>query len=119
MLADEEGSNIARALGSTNQCAILQNHGLLTLGDTVDECAYLFSALEKQCQIQLLMEAAAANGVQKSIISERDASFTAAAIQHHEVRPGMAPRALTRQAIYWSMNPEIELIKEREPEVLL
>ena len=30
---------------------ILQNHGLLTVGNTVDEAAYLFTLLEKSCQV--------------------------------------------------------------------
>lgn len=40
----EEADNIARALGSTNKAAILQNHGLLTVGASVDEAAFWSSA---------------------------------------------------------------------------
>ena len=46
VLAQAEGENIAKALGPKYKTCILQNHGLLTLGDTVDECVYLFSARE-------------------------------------------------------------------------
>lgn len=81
VLAAQEGENIAAALGPKNKCCILQNHGLLTLGDTVDEAAYLFSALDKQCKVQLMIEAAAANGIQKTIIDDEDARFTANTIQ--------------------------------------
>ena len=80
-MAAEEGANIAAALGPKNKCCILQNHGLLTLGNTVDEAAYLFSALDKQCKVQLMIEAAAANGLRKSIIDDEDARFTANTIQ--------------------------------------
>ena len=56
----EEADNIARALGSTNKAAILQNHGLLTVGASVDEAAFWFLSLERTCQAQLLADAAAA-----------------------------------------------------------
>lgn len=105
VLAAEEGANIARALGPKNKCCILQNHGLLTLGATVDEAAYLFSALDKQCKVQLMIEAAAANGIPKTVIDDEDAKFTAATIQYHE-------------NVYYNLHPEIELIREREPAVL-
>lgn len=81
VLAAQEGENIAQALGPHNKCCILQNHGLLTLGHTVDECVYLFSALNNQCKVQLLIEAASASGIKKAIIDDEDAAFTAATIQ--------------------------------------
>ena len=55
----DEGARIARALGS-HKAAILQNHGLLTVGRTVDEAAWWFITMERSCQVQLLAEAAAA-----------------------------------------------------------
>lgn len=74
VLAAEEGGRIAAALGSGKGC-ILMNHGLLTVGGTVDEAAFLFGSMERSCQVQLLAEAAAANGLQKVIISEEDAVY--------------------------------------------
>ncbi len=53
----EEGKRIAHALGS-NKAAILVNHGLLTVGRTVDEAAWWFITMERSCQAQLLAEAA-------------------------------------------------------------
>jgi ribulose-5-phosphate 4-epimerase/fuculose-1-phosphate aldolase len=53
----EEGRNIARALGST-KAVILRNHGLLTVGQSVDEAAWWFIRMERCCQVQLLAEAA-------------------------------------------------------------
>jgi len=53
----------------------------LTLGKTVDEAIHLFVALENACRVQLLAEAAAANGIPKRIIDEQDAAFTAATLQ--------------------------------------
>jgi ribulose-5-phosphate 4-epimerase/fuculose-1-phosphate aldolase len=52
-----EGERIARALGD-NKAAILQNHGLLTVGETVEEAAWWFITMERSCQAQLLAEAA-------------------------------------------------------------
>lgn len=56
----DEGQRIAQALGG-NKAAILQNHGLLTVGKTVDEAAWWFITMERSCQVQLLAEAAAAH----------------------------------------------------------
>ncbi|KAJ3764143.1 class II aldolase/adducin N-terminal [Lentinula raphanica] len=78
VLSHEEGANIAKALGPKNKACILQNHGLLTLGGTVDEAVYLFGALDRLCHVQLLVEAAAANNnIPKTIISKEEAEFTA------------------------------------------
>lgn len=52
----DEGTSIARALGD-NKAMILVNHGLITVGETVDEAAYLYTLLEKSCRIQLMVEA--------------------------------------------------------------
>jgi ribulose-5-phosphate 4-epimerase/fuculose-1-phosphate aldolase len=52
-----EGQRIAEALGSC-KAVILQNHGLLTVGQTVDEAAWWFITMERTCQSQLLAEAA-------------------------------------------------------------
>jgi ribulose-5-phosphate 4-epimerase/fuculose-1-phosphate aldolase len=53
----EEGKRIAHALGGT-KAAILSNHGLLTVGHSVDEAAWWFITMERSCQTQLLAEAA-------------------------------------------------------------
>ncbi|KAJ3999541.1 class II aldolase/adducin N-terminal [Lentinula boryana] len=81
VLSHEEGANIASALGPKSKACILQNHGLLTLGDTVDEAVYLFGALDRLCHVQLMVEAAAANNIPKTIISKEDAEFTANSIK--------------------------------------
>ena len=52
-----EGDRIARALGM-KKAAILRNHGLLTVGHTVDEAAWWFITMDRSCQAQLLAEAA-------------------------------------------------------------
>jgi ribulose-5-phosphate 4-epimerase/fuculose-1-phosphate aldolase len=53
----DEGVRIARALGD-NKAAILQNHGILTAGQTVDAAAWWYICMERSCQVQLLAEAA-------------------------------------------------------------
>jgi ribulose-5-phosphate 4-epimerase/fuculose-1-phosphate aldolase len=53
----EEGKRIAHALGDNKAC-ILRNHGLLTVGHTVDEAAWWFITMERSCQAQLMAEAA-------------------------------------------------------------
>lgn len=52
-----EGDRIASALGP-RKAVILQSHGLLTVGGTVDEAAWFFISMERSCQSQLLAEAA-------------------------------------------------------------
>ena len=52
-----EGERIAHALGN-KKAAILRNHGLLTVGHTVEEAAWWFITMERTCQAQLLAEAA-------------------------------------------------------------
>ena len=53
----DEGKRIAAALGDC-KAAILQNHGLLTVGASVDAAAGAFVAMDRACQSQLLAEAA-------------------------------------------------------------
>jgi ribulose-5-phosphate 4-epimerase/fuculose-1-phosphate aldolase len=53
----EEGKRIATTLGST-KAVILRNHGLLTVGDSVDAAAWWFITMERSCQVQLLAKAA-------------------------------------------------------------
>jgi ribulose-5-phosphate 4-epimerase/fuculose-1-phosphate aldolase len=53
----DEGKRIAHALGG-RKAVILSNHGLLTVGHSVDEAAWWFITMERTCQAQLLAEAA-------------------------------------------------------------
>ena len=57
VLDPEEGKRIAHALGD-RQAVILRNHGLLTVGHSVDEAVWWFITMERSCQAQLLAEAA-------------------------------------------------------------
>ena len=53
----EEGRRIGDALGG-NKAVILRNHGLLTVGHSVEEAVWWFVTMERSCQAQLLAEAA-------------------------------------------------------------
>lgn len=57
VLDTEEGKRIAHALGG-HKAVILRNHGILTVGGTVDEAAWTYITMERTCEVQLLAEAA-------------------------------------------------------------
>jgi ribulose-5-phosphate 4-epimerase/fuculose-1-phosphate aldolase len=57
VLDAEEGNRIGRALGS-NKAVILRNHGMLTVGETVESAAWWFLTLERTAQSQLMAYAA-------------------------------------------------------------
>jgi ribulose-5-phosphate 4-epimerase/fuculose-1-phosphate aldolase len=74
VLEGGEGERIADALGD-GKAAILQNHGILTVGQTVDEAAFWFLSLDKTCQAQLLIDAAAAgSGHKPKVIPDAEAA---------------------------------------------
>lgn len=52
-----EADRLAAALGP-HKAAILRNHGLLSVGRTVEEAAWWYLSLERGCQAQLMAEAA-------------------------------------------------------------
>lgn len=53
----EEGKRLCASLAD-HKAIILRNHGLLTVGTTVDEAVWWFITMERSCQAQLLAEAA-------------------------------------------------------------
>lgn len=57
VLETDEGKRIAHALGA-NKAVILRNHGLLTVGDSVDSAVFWFITMERSCQVQLAAKAA-------------------------------------------------------------
>ncbi|KAL2356426.1 class II aldolase/adducin N-terminal [Cryomyces antarcticus] len=89
----EEGARLAAALGPKGKGLILRNHGLLTVGGTVDEAAYLFTLMERSCEVQLMVEAAAANGMQKVYVGEQEAAYT-------------FQMASDPEALYWEFQPD-------------
>ena len=59
VLAGSEGEKIAATLGGA-KAVILRNHGLLTVGSSVEEAAWWFLAMDRCCRVQLLAQAAGA-----------------------------------------------------------
>jgi len=76
VLDREEGKRIAKALGN-GKAAILQNHGLLTVGNDVDSAAFWFISLDKTCHAQLLVDAASAgSGYKPILINDEEAAYS-------------------------------------------
>ncbi|KAL8758706.1 MAG: hypothetical protein Q9199_001283 [Rusavskia elegans] len=76
VLAEKEGKDIAACLGN-KKAALLQNHGLLTVGGTIEAAVFWFISLEKCCQAQLLADAAAGGrGHETAKIHDDHAAFT-------------------------------------------
>ncbi|MDR6155579.1 ribulose-5-phosphate 4-epimerase/fuculose-1-phosphate aldolase [Acidovorax delafieldii] len=57
VLSDDEGAIITNALGK-RKALLLQNHGLLTVGTTLESAIFWFVAMDNACQVQLLANAA-------------------------------------------------------------
>jgi len=95
VFSQEEGDRLAAALGAKGKGLILRNHGILTVGSTVDEAAYLFTLMERSCEVQLMVEAAAANNIEKIMVPEEAAEYT--------FRMASDPESL-----YWEHQPDLE-----------
>lgn len=96
----EEGRRIAGVLGS-RKALVLRNHGVLTVGDSVDAAAWWFVSLERSCQVQLAARAAG----RPVLIDHRRAVATR--------------EQLGGDLVAWiSYQPMWEDIRRREPELL-
>ena len=100
VLDTEEGKRIAHALGG-NKAAILRNHGLLTVGETVDEAVWWFITMDRSCQAQLLAEAAG----KPILIDEDDARLTYTQVGSH-------------LGGWFSFQPMYEMIVAQQPDLL-
>lgn len=100
----DEGGRIAKAIGKT-KAAILQNHGLITVGASVDEAVWWFITMERSCQVQLVAEAALRGGETLKLISP-----TAAAQAH----------AITGSAFagWFQFQPLYARIVKEQPDLL-
>ena len=96
----DEGKRIAHALAG-NKAAILANHGLLTVGRTVDEAAWWFITMERTCQAQILAE---------SVGTPRLITPDAAAIAHTQVGH--------HRSGWWQAQPLFDWILDEEPDLL-
>ena len=76
VLSSEEGERIGRALGD-KKAVILRNHGMLTVGESVDSAAWWFLTLERTAQSQLMAYSAGAGLGSKPIqIDPEEATAT-------------------------------------------
>lgn len=50
-----EAERVGQSLGD-HRAMIMKNHGILTVGDSVDEAAFAFIAFERACEVQILAE---------------------------------------------------------------
>ncbi|RDW82046.1 hypothetical protein BP6252_03158 [Coleophoma cylindrospora] len=77
VFAAEEGRAIAKSLGPKGKVAILLNHGLLSVGSTVDEAGFLFGLADRGCQMQLQVEAAMAGNpnLKKHVVPDEEAEY--------------------------------------------
>lgn len=106
VLAEKEGKNIAKCLGD-KKAALLINHGLLTVGQSVEEAVFWFLSLEKCCHSQLLADAAAAGRGSETVkIHDDDALFTYKTVGSH-------------LAGYFSAKPSFDLIAKETNEDFL
>ena len=96
----EEGKRIAHALGD-QKAVILRNHGLLTVGQTVESAAWFVLALERSCQVQLLAEAAGT----PVPIDDEQAAFTRETVG-------------SEIAGWFSFQPLFQKIVREQPELL-
>ena len=100
VLDNTEGERIAAALGDS-KAAILQNHGLLTVGDSIDAAAWWYITMERSCQAQLLAEAAG-----KPKLIEHDVAL------HTRETVGSA------LAGWFSFQPLYDVITQEQPDLL-
>lgn len=96
----EEGKRIAQTLGN-KKAVILRNHGLLTVGHTVDEAAWWFITMERSCQAQLMAEAAG----QPILIKPENARIAQRQVGSHQMG-------------WFSFQPLYELIMHQQPDLL-
>jgi ribulose-5-phosphate 4-epimerase/fuculose-1-phosphate aldolase len=100
VLDTEEGKRIAYALGD-NKAVILRNHGLLTVGHSVDEAVWWFITMERSCQVQLLAEAAG----RPVLIDPEMATLTSTQVGSHH-------------AGWYSFQPLYDRIVREQPDLL-
>lgn len=96
----QEGKRISTILGG-RKAVILRNHGLLTVGHSIDEAAWWFIIMDRCCQVQLMAEAAG-----KAILIDTDiASLTYSQLGSHYEG-------------WFNFQPLYDMIVRQEPDLL-
>lgn len=76
VLKGEESQAIVKALAN-NKALLMANHGVLTVGETIESATFWFYSVEKQCQVQLMVDAATdRNGWKPRVKAHDAAQFT-------------------------------------------
>ncbi len=96
----EEGRRIGERLGP-NKGIILRNHGLLTVGGSVDEAAWWFISMDRCCQAHLAAEAAGT-----PVLIDEDAAMSTYNIVGN------------KYAGWFSFQPLYERIVREQPDLL-
>jgi len=68
----DEGTRIAQSL-EHYKAVILQNHGILTVGTTIDAAIWWYITFEKCCQIQLTVESCRREDLKANLITPEEA----------------------------------------------
>lgn len=100
VIRTDVGERIAEALGD-NAALVLQNHGLLTVGRSVDAALYLFLAMERCCQVQLQAEAAGTPRLIPDEVARATRDYIA-----------------SDHSLWFSFQPLYDFIVGREPDLL-
>jgi len=95
-----EGKRIGAALGGGKAC-ILRNHGLLTVGHSVEEAAWWFITMERSCQAELIARAAG----EPHLIDHENAALTASQVGSHA-------------AGWFQFHPLWDMIVREQPDLL-
>ncbi|KAI8582202.1 hypothetical protein K450DRAFT_171197 [Umbelopsis ramanniana AG] len=101
----EEGERLKSALGQS-KAMILKNHGLLTVGSSVDEAIWWFISMERCCMSQLIAEAACTNG------------FEGLKLIDHDVALGTRSNVGDKQAGFFQFQPMFAQIVKEQPDLL-
>ncbi len=100
VLSTDEGRRIAETLGG-RKLAILANHGLLSVGTSVESAAYWFIAAERAAKAQLVASAAGA----LRILDDETARLTAGQLS-------------SEVGARWSFEALYQIIVEEQPDLL-
>ena len=95
-----EGDEIAKTL-CDNKVIILQNHGILTTGPSVDIALWFYMSMERCCQAQLMAEAAG-----DPIIISHDTAIKTRGFIANDI------------AAWASYQPAFDMIVKKEPDLL-
>jgi len=99
VLDPSEGRKIAETLGS-RKAVILQNHGILTVAESVEGAVWRYLAMENACQVQLLAEAAGPTKPMPDAVARHTASQVG-----------------TEVGGFYAFQPYWDVVSEEEPDL--